>query len=354
VLTFLQEKLSYWAFFAIIEGKFSEVKKMEWVTQLGLTEIAISEIQGVRFGQVDSEVGMTGVSVALFAGKNRGGVDISGGGPASRESTLLAPLTDEKALDALVFSGGSAFGLAASDGVMRYLEERGKGYPVGKGVVPLVAQACIFDLNIGDVTIRPTAELGYLACQAAEQRREPQSGAVGAGKGATVGNLCGMNQSQKAGIGYFAVQLGTLQVGAMVVVNALGDVFDFVTAKKIAGLMNPKRTAFLSSEAALYQSQGPLAKGVNTTLGAIFTNAAFSASDMNKIASMSRTALARSIKPVNTMADGDTIYAFSLGEVVADVNLVGSLASTVLSGAITKAITSVHLADEDYLIKVTD
>lgn len=316
---------------------------------IGLKEINLTDIAGVRFGQAQNLEGMTGVTVALFEGKNVGGIDVSGGGPASREAHLLSPYTDTKALNALVFAGGSAYGLGASDGVMKYLEERNLGFPVPAGVVPLVAQADIFDLNIGNGHVRPNAQMAYEACVNAEKRTEPVSGSQGAGTGAAVGKLYGMGQSQKAGIGFHAVQLGDLQVGVMVVVNAFGDVFDWENGKQVAGLLTADRQSFLSTEKELYRQMAHLQTGTNTTLAAVFTNAHFNEGEMNKIAAMARSGLARSVNPVNTMADGDTIYAFSLGKIQADLNLVGILAARVLSDAILKAVTTSDYSDADYL-----
>lgn len=314
----------------------------------GLQEIKISEIAGVTFGQVQDYTAMTGVSVALFSGENTGGIDVSGGGPASREAHLLSPYTDTKSLNALVFAGGSAYGLGAADGVMKYLEERNRGFAVPGGVVPLVVQSDIFDLTLGDGRVRPDAKMAYEACLAAEAGGEPVSGSVGAGTGAAVGKLYGMRQSQKAGIAFHAVQLGELQVGVMVVVNAFGDVFDWESGKQIRGLLDSKRQHLLSTEAELYKQMITLQTGTNTTLAAIFTNAQFNEGEMNKIAAMARSGLARSISPVNTMADGDTIYAFSLGEVKADLNIVGLLAAQVLSEGIKKAVTQEDFSEEAY------
>ena len=314
----------------------------------GLQEIKISEIAGVTFGQVQDYTAMTGVSVALFSGENTGGIDVSGGGPASREAHLLSPYTDTKSLNALVFAGGSAYGLGATDGVMKYLEERNRGFAVPGGVVPLVVQSDIFDLTLGDGRVRPDAKMAYEACLAAEAGGEPVSGSVGAGTGAAVGKLYGMRQSQKAGIAFHAVQLGELQVGVMVVVNAFGDVFDWESGKQIRGLLDSKRQHLLSTEAELYKQMIALQTGTNTTLAAIFTNAQFNEGEMNKIADMARSGLARSISPVNTMADGDTIYAFSLGEVKADLNIVGLLAAQVLSEGIKKAVTQEDFSEEAY------
>ncbi|MDY4954327.1 MAG: P1 family peptidase [Candidatus Onthomonas sp.] len=314
--------------------------------------ISITDLAGVKIGNAQDEDAMTGVTVFLFDPPSIGGVDVSGGGPASRESQLLAPLTNQVPVNALVLSGGSAFGLDASGGVMRYLEERGKGLPVLGTVVPLVCQSCIFDLGIGSVSGRPDGEMGYRACVDAE-RNQPVSGIAGAGTGATVGKGNGIAQGQKSGIGYYAVQLGELKVGAVAVVNAFGDIYDPRTGQKIAGMMNPERTAFVSCEAALCQSQQAGASGANTTLGAVFTNGAFDQAAMNKIASMARAAFGRCIRPSGTMIDGDTIYAFSVGEQVeADINAVGTLAAAVLSEAIRDAVSSSVMPEAEFLRKI--
>lgn len=315
-------------------------------------EISITDLAGVRIGNAQDEDAVTGVTVFLFDPPSIGGVDVSGGGPASRESQLLAPLTNQVPVNALVLSGGSAFGLDASGGVMRYLEERGKGLPVLGTVVPLVCQSCIFDLGIGSASRRPDGEMGYRACVDAE-RNQPVSGIVGAGTGATVGKGNGIAQGQKSGIGYYAVQLGELKVGAVAVVNAFGDIYDPRTGQKIAGMLNPERTAFVSCEAALCQSQQTGASGANTTLGAVFTNGAFDQAAMNKIASMARAAFGRCIRPSGTMIDGDTIYAFSVGEQMeADINAVGTLAAAVLSEAIRDAVTSAVMPEAEFLRKI--
>lgn len=294
---------------------------------------------------------MTGVTVALFEGENRGGIDICGGGPASRETQLLSPLTDDKTVHGLVFSGGSAYGLGAADGVMTYLEERSIGYPVLETVVPLVLQSCIFDLNIGSGTVRPDAQMAYAACTDAEGNR-PRSGVIGAGTGATIGKIGGMAQSQKSGIGYYAVKVGRLQVGAMVVVNAVGDIYDHRTGQKIVGMLTPDRKQFADAERMLCLGASQINTASNTTLAALFTNAAFDTAEMNKIASMARSGMARAIRPINTMADGDTIYAFSLGSEPADINIVGTLAANVLAEAILDAVRSVFMTDEAFLAKI--
>lgn len=314
-------------------------------------EISITEIEGIRIGNAQNEEAMTGVTVILFDKPNTGGVDVSGGGPASREVHLLSPLTNPVSLNALVFSGGSAFGLDASTGVMNYLEQHGMGFYVLNAVIPLVCQSCIFDFGIGSALIRPDAEMGYAACIDAEHNR-PQSGNVGAGTGATVGKINGIEQSQKSGIGYYAVQMGALKLGAVVVVNACGDVFDDRTGQKLGGVLNPQRTAFVNGEAELYGGCVSVVPGANTTLGAIITNGSFDQAEMNKIASMARAAFGRCIRPVGTMFDGDMIYAISTGEVKADLNLVGTLGATVLSAAIRDAVTSSAMPEEVFMEKI--
>lgn len=292
----------------------------------------INEMKGFRIGSAQDMDAMTGVTVVIPEGGAKGGVDISGGGPASRETPLLSPLTADNPINAVVLSGGSAFGLAAGDGVMRYLEERGIGYETGYAKVPLVVQSCIYDLGIGTATVRPDAAMGYAACVAAEARAQT-SGSVGAGAGATVGKLGGMQKAEKSGLGLCAARLGALEVGAVAVVNALGDVFDFETGEKLAGMKGAR------CEDALYGLAAPtdLFTG-NTTIACVITNANLSKADCSKAASMARAAFARCIVPVGTMADGDSIYALAAGRVEADVNVVGTLAARVLARAIREAV----------------
>ncbi|WP_337089675.1 P1 family peptidase [Leuconostoc pseudomesenteroides] len=309
-------------------------------------EIQFNDIEGIRIGQCQDAEAMTGVSVVIFDVENAGGIDISGGGPASRETHLLSPYTDTKSINALVLSGGSVFGLSASDGVLNYLENKKIGYQLGSQVIPLVVQSSIFDLTIGDSNIRPDAKMGYQACVDAENNAIPKSGSFGAGTGATVGKLLGMNRSQKSGIGYIAFKIGEIKIGAMVVVNAVGDILNYRTGEQVAGLVNNNRTRFMRTDEQFYNE---LPTGANTTLAAIFTNCKFSEAEMNKIAAMARSGLSRSISPVNTMADGDTIYAFSVGNEKADINVVGSLAANILSEAILKAISTSQCSDEVYL-----
>ena len=316
-----------------------------------IKEISIKEIEGVSIGHAQDENAKTGVSVIYFKNGAQAGCDISGGGPASRETPLTDPMTADNPLNAVVLSGGSAFGLAASDGVMKYLEEQGIGYNTGYALVPLVCQSCIFDLGYGKSNIRPDAALGYEACKNAFECCDDSIGNVGAGTGASVGKLMGMKQAQKAGLGIHAIQVGELQIAAVVVVNAFGDIFNPENGQKVAGLMDPTRSTFLDLEQMFLQfmSASKDLFNSNTTIGCIITNAKFDKTKLNKIAAMTRNAYARCINPVGTMADGDSIYACSVGEVVSDVNLVGTLSAKVMQKAILKAIEASKLPDDEYL-----
>lgn len=316
-----------------------------------IKEISIREMDGVSVGHAQNDEAKTGVSVIYFQNGAQAGCDISGGGPASRETPLTSPLTADNPLNAIVLSGGSAYGLAASEGVMRCLEENGIGYHTGYALVPLVCQSCIFDLGYGKSNVRPDASMGYEACKKALEGCDDSMGNVGAGTGASVGKLCGMRQATKAGLGIHAIQVGELKIAAVVVVNAFGDIFDPENGQKAAGLLDPERKKFLDLEQAFisFMNRPKDLFNSNTTIGCVITNAKFDKAKLNKIASMTRNAYARCINPVGTMADGDSIYACSTGEVISDVNLVGTLSAKVMQKAILKAIEASKLEDEEYL-----
>ncbi len=320
-----------------MEGKKSVLKKIDF-----------KSLEGFRVGNAQNYDAMTGVTALVFDKPNVCGIDISGGGPAARESYLFTPLAAQQSVTALLLSGGSAYGLEASSGAMKYLEERNMGFHMGPLVVPIVPQSCIFDLGIGSSKIRPDIQMGYDACLDAE-KNNPVSGSVGAGTGATVGKLFGMRRAQKSGIGYAAFECGPLKVGAVVVVNAFGDIFDYRNGKKIAGLMNEERSGFCDFEENFYSYQLKFPQGQNTTIGAVIMNGTFSQQQMSKIAAMTRSALGRSINPVGTGVDGDTIYAISTGGVKSDVNLTGTLACRALSEAIIDAVKSSAMSNEEFL-----
>ncbi len=302
-----------------------------------MKEIRITDIGNINIGNAQDYENGTGLTVIISKEGMAAGIDIRGGGPASRETPLLNPLMQADKIHALVLGGGSAYGLDAAGGVMEYLEERGIGLDVGVAKVPLVCQSDIFDLGYGNPKVRPDKKMGYAACINSE-KNQPGEGYVGAGTGATVGKLYGMEQCSKSGIGIYAVELGELKIGAIVVVNAFGDVFDS-KGNKIAGLTNKEGTSFLDFREEMYKNLEPKNQFTgNTTIGAVITNAAFEKSMLCKIASMGQNGLARRIFPVHTMADGDSIYALSVGDITADINVVGSLATYVVEMAIERAV----------------
>lgn len=309
-------------------------------------EIGIGEVGPLRIGQTENAEAGTGCTVYICEEGMAAGADIRGGGPASRETPLLDPLTAAQRIHAIVLGGGSAFGLDAAGGVMAYLEERGIGFDVGVTKVPLAVQSDIFDLTVGDPSVRPDRAMGYEAARLAMEAPNYQDGNFGAGCGATVGKLLGMDFCMKSGIGSFAVRVGELKIGAVAVVNALGDVFDWKTGRQIAGLLSEDGTGLRSSAAFM---RGRIAAvenrfAGNTTVCAVFTNAAFGKAQLCKIAGMAQDGLARSVRPVHTTADGDSIYAASVGDVAADLDLTGTLAAETVSEAILRAVMSAESA----------
>lgn len=312
-----------------------------------MKEISIKDIKNIAIGQIEDTNAGTGCTVFVSKNGMSAGLDVRGGGPASRESELLKPLASANTIHAIVLSGGSAFGLDAAGGVMQYLEEKDIGFNVGITKVPLVCQSDLFDLTVGDKSIRPDKKMGYNATQIALESPNYKDGNFGAGCGTTVGKISGMNNCMKSGIGSYALQIGELQIGAVVAVNSLGDIYDWKTGKKIAGLLNKTQTAFQKTEDILYKSIDVVENKFvhNTTLGVIITNASFSKTQLCKISSMAHDGFARSIRPVHTSADGDSIYTVSVGNVSADQDLVGTLAAEVTSEAITRAI---YAADSAY------
>ena len=309
-------------------------------------EIAIKDIKGFLIGQTQNEAAGTGCTVIVGKNGMRAGLDVRGGGPASRDSQMLNPLMTMNEIHAVVLSGGSAFGLGAADGVMQYLEEHGIGFEVGLTKVPLVVQSDIFDLTVGDPFTRPNAAMGYEAAKQAFESPNYQDGNYGAGCGATVGKACGMETCMKTGIGSYAIQIGELKIGAIVVLNALGDVFDWKNGKKVAGLLTEDKKAFRDVMDVMTSSIEVVENKFvgNTTLCAILTNAVFTKAQLCKIAGLAHDGYARSIRPVHTSADGDSIYALSIGNVSADMDLVGSLAAEVTSEAILRAVNAAKTA----------
>lgn len=314
--------------------------------------IPFARIEGVRVGNCQDDAAKTGVTVFYFPDKAYGAVSVLGGGPAAREASLADPERNLNPLDALVFAGGSSYGLEASHGVMSCLEQNGVGYDTGPALVPLVCQSDIYDLTYGRADVRPDKAMGFKACMEALRATSPESGNIGAGTGATVGKAKGMLQAQKSGIGYSACCMGRLQVGVAAVVNAYGDIYN--KGEKIAGMTTPDRKDYIDALDALLESRPKDLLTGNTSLVAVFTNADFRPVELKKIANMALPGMARAIRPVFTMADGDTIYAVSVGKdrVNADVNIVGVLAAELIEEAIRDAVRSSALPDSEFLSNV--
>ena len=303
-------------------------------------EIPVTEVGPVYIGQTENAEAATGCTVFIAPEGMRAGLDVRGGGPASRESQLLNPLMAAQSIHAIVLAGGSAYGLGTANGVMQYLEEKGIGYDTGYALVPLVAQSDIYDLSVGDASVRPDAAMGYEAARLAMEEPNYKDGNYGAGCGATVGKYAGMDYCMKSGIGSYAIQIGELKIGAVVVVNALGDIFDWKTGEQIAGMLNEEKDGLRSTSEYMRQSYEVVENKFtgNTTICVVLTNASFDKAKLCKIAGMAHDGYARSINPVHTSADGDSIYAVSLGDVAADQDLVGAVAAEVVSEAIIRAV----------------
>ena len=317
-----------------------------------MTKVPFCDIQGLLVGNAQDKQAQTGVTVFCFPHMADVAVNVLGGGPAARESELANPERNSPGLNALVFAGGSSYGLEASHGVMQWLEEHGIGYDTGPCLVPIVCQSDIYDLTYGRADIRPDKAMGYAACADAFGGGQPLSGSAGAGTGATVGKARIIKQAQKGGIGYAAARLGDLVVGAAVVTNSYGDIY--FEGKKIAGMTDVSRKVFEDAAEALYELQPTDLLTGNTTIAAVFTNGRFSPTELKKIANMAAAGMARSIRPVFTMADGDTIYALSIrgDRVQADINVTGSLAADMIGLAIKDAVESARVSDEEFLSNV--
>jgi L-aminopeptidase/D-esterase-like protein len=297
----------------------------------------ITAVPGIRVGHAQDDEALTGCTVILCEAGAVGGVDQRGGAPGTRETDLLRPMHRVEKVHGVLLTGGSAFGLDAAGGVMRYLEERGIGFDVGVARVPIVPAAVIFDLAIGRPDVRPDAAMAYQACLQATT--DPViEGSVGAGTGATVGNILGMGNATKSGVGSACVEVvNGLFVGAIVAVNALGDIIDPHTGEIIAGARSEQGFAD-TLQVMRNMLKPPVVPPDNTVIGVVATNAKLSKEEANKVAQMAHDGLARAIRPAHTMYDGDTIFALSTGELTADVNLIGAFAAEVFAEAIMRSV----------------
>ena len=309
----------------------------------------LTAVPGIRVGHAQNDEALTGCTVIICEDGAVGGVDQRGGAPGTRETDLLRPMHLVEKVHAIVLTGGSAFGLDAATGVMRYLEERKIGFNVGVAHVPIVPAAVLFDLAIGRADVRPDAAMGFQACEHAATTAVVE-GNMGAGCGASVGKILGVGQAMKSGLGTASIDLGGVIVGAIVAVNAFGDVIDPETNHIIAGARSMQRGPikigssgyFADTQATLRSFIGRTSMGFatrsNTVIGVVATNAKLNKEETNKVAQMAHDGLARGIRPAHTMLDGDTIFALSTGDKKADVNIVGTYAAEVFAQAIVRAV----------------
>lgn len=314
----------------------------------------ITDIEGIKVGHGGCEKGITGCSVILCEKGATPGIDTRGGAPGTRETDIFKPEMMVDKIHAVVLTGGSAFGLDASSGVMKYLEDIDVGLDVGMTKVPIVSSAVIFDLGIGDFKVRPDFKMGYMACKNAS-KEENRQGNIGCGMGATVGKILGPKSSMKSGLGSATISVGKLRVSALVAVNSLGDIYDYRTNRQIAGVYDYKKNRLLHTYDIMKGGSGELEFSMkNTTIGVIGTNAILTKAQANKVSQMAHNGYARSINPVHTMLDGDTIFTMATNKVEGDINLLGTLAAEVMSMAISNAITNAKSIEGLYAFEDLD
>jgi L-aminopeptidase/D-esterase-like protein len=305
----------------------------------------ITAVEGLELGHYTLSERPTGCTVILARKGAVGGVDVRGSAPGTRETDLLDPVkSPDTRVNAIVLSGGSAFGLDAASGVMRYLDEQGIGYRVGSKIVPIVPSAILYDLGLeGDQKIRPGPDCGYAAAEAASTRT-PSEGSVGAGAGATVGKLGRGGKPMKGGFGTASVRLDNgLVVAAAVAVNAVGDIIDPATGQVVAGALAEDGT-LLDARRLVRAGVVPGPTGANTTIGVVATNAVLTKAEATKVAQMGQDGLSRTIYPAHTTMDGDTVFSLATGtwQGTVDVTVIGALAADVMAEAILRAVRLAH------------
>ncbi|MFP3895694.1 MAG: P1 family peptidase [Anaerolineales bacterium] len=306
---------------------------------------SLTDVHGLELGHATDDEALTGCTVVLCRqGATAGGI-VRGLAPGTREMALLRPGTLIQKAHGILLTGGSAFGLAAADGVMRYLEEQGVGYDAGVKV-PIVPGAVLFDLGLGDASIRPDAPMGYEACQKASGKASTQ-GNVGAGTGATVGKLMGIERATKSGLGMASLKAGRLVVASLAVVNAFGDVIDPASGEIIAGARSDKGDRYVDTSRALQsRSVHTVTAFENTVIGVVATNARLDVAHVNHLAEAAHDGLARTIRPVHTLYDGDTFFSLATGRVQAHHSLITDMAATATVRAVLNAVWSAEEAGD--------
>ncbi|MBX3657475.1 MAG: P1 family peptidase [Ramlibacter sp.] len=302
---------------------------------------SLTDVAGLEVGHFTDARRPTGCTVVLAREGAVAGVDVRGAAPGTRETDLLSPVNLVEQVHAVMLAGGSAWGLDAASGAMRWLEERNVGFDVRVGRLPIVPAAVLFDLLVGDPQVRPDADAGRAACAAASNRR-PAEGNVGVGAGAAVGKIFGIDRAMKGGVGTASVTVAGVTVGALVACNALGDVVDPDTAQVIAGARTANGRKLLDTRRALLRGEAPrpLLAGTNTTIGVIGTDAVLTKTQATKLAQMAHDGLARSINPVHTMSDGDTLFALATGRAARHPGMMvlGTMAAEATARAVVRAV----------------
>jgi L-aminopeptidase/D-esterase-like protein len=316
----------------------------------------ITDVRGIEVGHAQDDEALTGCTVLLCRKGAVAGVDVRGGAPGTRETDLLDPINLVQKVHAIVLAGGSAFGLDAASGVMRYLEEQKIGFNTGAAKVPIVPSAILYDLNIGRADVRPDSVMGYAAAASASVEAAAE-GNVGAGSGATVGKMFGMGLAMKSGVGTASISIGGgIVVGALVAVNGWGDVIDPQTGNVIAGLrsgkvgpLNVGKKEYFADTLSMMKSPSgrgllALAARANTVIGVVATNAGLTKAQATKVAQMAQDGIARTVRPAHTMLDGDVIFALSTGKRKVDVSTIGAFAAEAMAEAILRAVKSAKSA----------
>ncbi|HEY8347576.1 MAG TPA: P1 family peptidase [Symbiobacteriaceae bacterium] len=303
----------------------------------------LTDVPGVWVGHAEDRQAMTGVTAVLTPQGAVVGIAVEGSAPGTRETDLCRPGNLVTQAHGVLLCGGSAFGLAAADGAMRYLEEHGYGFPTEYARVPIVPAAVLYDLGVGDPRVRPTAEMGYAACAAASRKAVPW-GRVGAGTGCTVGKILGMKYASPSGIGSASLVVGNVVVAAAVAVNAFGDVRDPDTGRILAGARHPDggfadTLAVMATGGPPHGFGGNPPAGQNTTIGVVAVGGELTKEGANKVARMAHDGLARTIVPIHTMYDGDTLFCLATGGEPVDVTVAGTAAALAVQLAVLDAVT---------------
>ena len=311
---------------------------------------SITDISGITVGQAEDKEALTGCSVVICKDGAIGGVNQRGGAPGTRETDLLRPMHMVQKIHAVMLAGGSAYGLDAAGGAMQYLEEQKIGFNSGNAIVPIVPSAILYDLAVGSADVRPDKQMGYLACQQASSER-PQEGNYGAGTGASVGKIMGMNQAVKSGVGTSSREIAPgIIIGALVAVNAFGDVIDYHSEQILAGVRSVDKGPIKIGKAGVFANTLDImgsklgrtiltfASKQNTIIGVIATNAILDKEGANKFAEAASNGIAISVRPAFTMLDGDTIFSMATCSKKADINLLCAFAPFVFADAMINAV----------------